>query len=163
MTKVDIIEAKLSHAEMLAPDMRAVDVAEVRATYNVEPLEALRASVKAASFASTCFINDEPICMFGVSPVKVIDGTGKTLENVGAPWMLATNGFYRYVKSFISYNGKYIEKMLELYPILMNYVDERNIAAKRWLKRAGFTIYAPEPWGVLNMPFHRFEKRREGF
>ena len=163
MAKVDIIEATLVHTEMLAPHMRDADVEEVRATYDVEPLEALRVGVKVASFARTCFINDELICMFGVSPLKVKDDGGGALSGVGAPWMLATNGFYRHIKSFVFHSREYIEEMLELYPILMNYVDERNVAARRWLKRAGFTIYDPEPWGVLKLPFHRFEKRREGF
>ena len=49
--------------------------------------------------------------------------------------------------------------MLATYPLLRNYVDERNTMAIRWLEWLGFEILPVEPFGVEGLPFHPFEMR----
>ena len=153
--RVEIVKATYEHAEMMAPFVREADRDELWATCLITPLRALTVSVEASAKAWTGFINDEPICMFGVSPISILGG-------VGAPWMIGTYGIYRHAKTLLSHSKRCLDEMLESYPVLMNYVDARNKAAIRWLRWLGFTIYEPEPWGILKLPFHRFEMRREG-
>ena len=45
------------------------------------------------------------------------------------------------------------------YTWLVNWVDDRNTCAIRWLKWMGFTIHEPEPYGVANLPFRRFDMK----
>ncbi len=46
--------------------------------------------------------------------------------------------------------------MLQIYPELLNYVDERNYIAKSWLHWLGFKLEDTQPIGALNYPFHKF-------
>jgi len=46
--------------------------------------------------------------------------------------------------------------MLAVYPRLVNHVDERNEASKRWLSWLGFELGEPEPHGPFGIPFRPF-------
>jgi hypothetical protein len=100
----------------------------------------------------------DPVCCFGVAPYSV-------LGDKGSPWMLGTDGIKdreasRCVRLLSRY---YIEKMLECFPILENYVDARNTISIKWLKWCGFNFDEAKPFGINKELFYRFWMTKEGF
>ena len=149
-----IVPAHTDHIFWLAENMRQADVDEVAAEGGRGPYAALRDSLNASAAAWTGLVNDEPVCVFGVSPTDILGGTG-------SPWLLGTDKVERYAVTFLRLNKKYVAKMLELFPHLVNYVDVRNETSIRWLRWLGFKLdSAPVPYGMFGMPFFRFEMKR---
>ncbi len=96
------------------------------------------------------FYDDQPAAaLFGVTPVSLLGG-------VGSPWMVGTDEMFRYPGALVALSKRYIQKMAEAYPKLVNYVDERNLRSVRWLKRMGFAVEPAKPYGFYGRPFHRF-------
>lgn len=138
--------------EHLAARMRQADRDEIAACGRPDPVVALRRCVALSDLLWTATTNDEVACMFGVGPLSLLGG-------VGTPWMLGTDLITQHPGAFIRHSRPYIAVMLAAYPHLHNYVDARNTRAIRWLKRAGFTVASPVPYGPNKMPFHPFEMK----
>jgi len=135
--------------------MRQPDRAEVAAAAGMGPFRALSDSLQRSAAAWTGMVNDEPVCMFGVTPVDILGG-------VGSPWLLGTNEVERYAITFLRLNKGYVAKMLELFPHLQNYVDVRNGMSIRWLKWLGFRFDPePVPYGIWGLPFYRFHMQKQ--
>lgn len=137
-------------AERLAPRLRKADINEVAAASLLTPLEALEQGVKHSLVSWTCTIDDEIVCMLGVTPVSILNG-------IGCPWLLGSDLIDKHAGAFIKTSAAYIPRMLEAFPHLFNLVDARNKKSIRWLKRAGFLVHEPIPHGPHNMLFHPFE------
>lgn len=76
------------------------------------------------------------------------------LPGVGFVWMLATNGLSGIIRDFIRQTPLYLTLFHRSYPVLGNYVDERNEVHIRWLKRVGFTVIKRHPhFGFEQRPF----------
>lgn len=93
--------------------------------------------------------NGELVAVYGVSPVSLMSDTG-------ALWLLGTPRMERNAKAVFRDAQRYIAFVRERYPRIVNYVDARNGPSIRWLRRLGFTIDPPAPYGVAGLPFHRF-------
>jgi hypothetical protein len=133
--------------------MRQADRAEVAAEGGRGSYAALRDSLASSVVAWTGLVNHEPVCMFGVSPVDILGG-------VGSPWLLGTDEIKKHAVTFLKLNRLYIPKMLDLFPLLVNYVDVRNAVSIRWLRWLGFAVDDKAvPYGIWGMPFYRFEMR----
>lgn len=117
----------------IAAAMRAADREEVRASHDHTAEQALAASLAASTAAWTGVIDGEPVCMFGVGPVSILGGTG-------APWMLGTARLEQYPRTFLRRCRPCVAAMRAVYPMLANYVDDRNEVSKRWLAWLGFTF-----------------------
>ncbi len=151
--KVEIIEATLDHIDRMYPLVRVADINEVFAVAYKSPLEALLMGLHLSETAWTGLVDDEPICMFGVAPSCL-------LTNTGTPWLLGTDGIEKHAGIFIRHSIKHLNDLFGEWDRLINYVDARNKKAVRWLKWMGFTIYDPQPYGVMNKMFHKFEMIR---
>lgn len=92
----------------------------------------------------------EPVALFGVGALSLLQG-------VGTPWLLGTDRMWRHPRTLVVEGRRYLSTMRSLYPHLVNYVDARNDASIRWLKRLGFTLHDPAPYGAMGLPFHKFE------
>jgi hypothetical protein len=115
---------------------------------------ALEGSFEISARAWTALVNDEPVCMFGVTPLDILGG-------IGSPWLLAAAEFKKHYVTFIRLSKEYLEKELEIFPHLVNFVDARNTLPARWLKWLGFKFdHKPVPYGPFGMPFYRFELKR---
>lgn len=99
--------------------------------------------------------DDEPVCVFGVV------ATSSVLRYKGIPWMLGTDAVPKVKMQVLRRSRKYVEKMLEPFQVLENWVDKRNTASKRWLKWCGFTIEKAEVFGMKGELFHRFWMKKE--
>jgi len=152
MKKIEIVEAKLEHAAYIATHMSRADREEVAAC-GKGPLAALRDGLDTAVAAWTGLVEDEPICMFGVSPMDLLGGTG-------VPWLLGTDKIGGNALVFLRRNKAYVRKMLEIFPHLMNFVDARNHLGILWLVWLGFKIDDSRTVDVGGFAFYRFEMRR---
>ena len=152
MADVLIRELQDGDCEYLAAHLRQADRDEIDACGVEDPLAALCfcAATSTQSWVGT--VNGRVACVFGVGAISILGG-------IGSPWMLGTDDITRHPGAFIKHSLPYIRAMLAAYPRLENHVDARNTKAVRWLKRAGFTLHEPVPYGPKGMLFHPFEMR----
>lgn len=149
-----IVPAHSDHAVHIANNMREADRQECMAMAGKGPLTALYDSLRVSVAAWTGFVDLEPICMFGVSPRSI-------LGDVGSPWLLGTDKIAENALSFLRRNKAYVQRMLDIFPVLENFVDARNHLSIIWLVWLGFTIERPAVvCGVERRPFFRFEMRK---
>jgi hypothetical protein len=149
-----VVPAHIDHLFWLANNMAQADRDEVAAAAGMGPYRALKDSLSRSVAAWTGMIGYEPICMFGVTSLDILGG-------VGSPWLLGTDRIRECPMTFLRLNKKYVLRMLDLFPHLVNHVDARHEVAIRWLKWLGFKFDPqPVPYGMWNMPFFRFEMRR---
>ncbi len=151
-TRYEVVPATIGHARELAENMRWPDCEEVWAAAHLYPLQATLLSLEASRDATTGLADGRVVCMFGVGPAAIISTTG-------IPWLLTTDGVERHARAFLKRNKAVVAAMRAKYPLLRNYVDERNTVAIKWLKWLGFEILPAEPFGVEGLPFHPFEMR----
>lgn len=135
--------------------MRADDIAEVAASSGRSPQEALAFSLRKSSIARTAVINGRPELMFGVGDINV-------LTRIGAPWLLGTDAVTEHYVAFLRGSVDWRDQLLGRYDLLINAVDDRNSASKRWLRWLGFKLGEPLPIGRDGTLFRVFELRRAG-
>lgn len=131
----------------VADRMRVADVMEVAAASGHTPLQALLAAVSTSTFSFTAVIDGNPEGIFGVV----------SRGGLGAEvWMLGTDDLVKDPALFLSETSRILDGWAEEFAVLHNFVDDENHVAKAWLERAGFTLSAPRPYGVGQLPFRYF-------
>lgn len=95
-------------------------------------------------------VEGQPVCAGGVEPLTLLG------QKTGVPWMITTDQVALRVRDFLRGSVDRLARAKGEYDCLVNYVDARNVAAVRWLQWLGFTMHAPEPFGLDGLPFHRF-------
>lgn len=152
MNQGQFVSPTLEHIQYIAENMREADRQEVFAMRGEDAdLHYVLANAVKRSTWCVCGLaaDGTPVSLVGVAPVSLIGG-------VGAPWLLGTDRVREFSGALIRYGRDYIQSMTSQYPQLINYVDARNTASIRWLKRLGFTIHDAEPIGHQGLPFHKF-------
>lgn len=135
----------------LAACLRDSDRAELAAVGFDDPLPAIHGSVQVSTLCWTAMTEGgHVICIFGVSPYE-----GQT----GSPWMLGTPLLDRHARVLVRVTRSYIDRMIQVYPHLLNFVHADNHTSVRWLRRLGFTLAEPQPYGTRGELFHQFEMR----
>lgn len=148
---IDIRPAEISDVAAIAPSVRQPDIDELWASVRMAPYEALMASFRVSrDTAFTATSDGEPMCMFGVKAPSM-------LGSVAMPWMIASDRLEFNSRTFLRKSRQVLKIVSEQFPHMQNYVDARNVVAVRWLQWVGFLVYYPEPYGIDNLPFHRFE------
>lgn len=130
--------------------MRPADRDEVFAASGKTPVKALTYSMRKSSHAWTAIIDGRPEVMFGVGDINVLAG-------VGAPWLLGTDAVEAHYIAFLRRSVDFRDQLLRRYPVMRNFVDDRNKASKRWLKWLGASF--SDPVEVGGHPFRLFEMR----
>lgn len=148
--KAEIVAATAEHAEAIALDAREADIAELWAQAKATPLEAMEYGLQFG--ARTGLLDGVPACMFGVSPHPSIPGAG-------VPWLVSSDRMRGMAaqKRLLGASRPKFEEMQARYALLFNVVDDRNVAAKRWLQWLGFTLGEPFLHGPYRMPFRIFQ------
>ena len=154
MVNAQIVPATAEHIEAMLPHVRQADVDEFLATNGWSPRRVLETGLRTSTFACAGLINGEVVTIFGVAPASMIGGNG-------IPWLVSTHLVEKYQKTFLRGSRHALQAMLDVYPRLENYVDERNYTAKAWLHWLGFHLEAPAPYGALGLNFHRFHMERK--
>lgn len=148
-----VIPAHADHIYWLANNMSPADRDECAAG-GLGPYRALSGSLDRSVAAWTGMVRDEPVCMFGVSPLDILGG-------VGCPWILTTPEVQRFAVTFLKLNREYLHRMLEIFPKLINFVDARHRRGIAWLKWLGFKFdETPVPYGPFGMMFYRFHMEK---
>lgn len=157
MTKHSIVPATLDHARDMAPRMVPADAREAYAVGHFTPHEALRWSFMASAAPITWLCAGEPAAMFGICQV-----TALTMDAPGAIWLMGTDLVKRHPVFFFKGCQRFVELSLEHYHRLENYVDARHHRAIKLMTKLGFTVEPPTPFGMDQLPFHRFwiERRK---
>lgn len=157
MAEARLLPATREHARELAPRMRAADAAEVLASGGYTPIEALVGALDLSERAWTLELGGEVAALFGVVPLR---GTVLGPVQAGVIWALTGTTVERHRKSFARVSRDVLPALLEEYPALVNYVDDRYAAALRWAAWLGFDVGPPEPFGLHGLPFRRIVIRR---
>ena len=105
-----------------------------------------------------CGDDGRPEVIFGVEPLEGVEG-------VGIVWLMATEEIARDYKKqiqFLRKSREVIEDLQDKYPILGNYVDERNELHLKWCKWLGFSVLKRvEKWGWRGKPFIQIIRTRK--
>lgn len=151
MNDYRIREARPCDAIRLAPRLRMRDVEEIRAASGDDPMTALLRCASESPIAWTAEDHEGPFVMFGVAPY---------MDDVGSPWLLGADRLVtQYLRAFLRESKHYIKVMHTHYPMLVNYVDARQLDSLKYLRRAGFSIDKFLPtFGHERRPFYRFSK-----
>lgn len=152
MVEYAMVPATDKHLLELAVTMRQADIDEVWATGHFTPLAALQLGKLTSREVTAGIADGMVLCIFGVAQLAV-------LSDKGIPWMLTSSELPRHARAVLRANRGWIDRARKQYPFLVNYVDVRNTIAMRWLGWLGFKLFDPEPFGVDQLPFRRFEMR----
>lgn len=150
--RLDIVPATQAHADHIGANPRPADEAEVRASCGLSVGWALRYGLRKSAKAWAVLMDDEPVCMFGVTLTSAITGSGSV-------WCLGSKAMGRrdVQRVFIEHSKGVLQAVQERFPgTLFNCVDVRNYAAIRWLKWMGFTLLPPQPLGKNGELFQVF-------
>lgn len=149
--KVEIVPCLLEHVNELAETIRDADRAECE-SYGFSAKEGLWQSYENGLGNTCALINGKVAAIWGCC--------GTYLGEVGQPWLLTSNEVYKVSPlKFAKVYQKEVRKMLELFPLLENYVAVEYDEAVRLLSIVGFTIGEPEKYG-LGM-FRKFSKAKK--
>ena len=151
-----IVPATKEHARAIAAHPRAADLAELWASSRSTPLDAMMRGMERTAEPWTAIYKGRPACMFGASPFSIMGG-------MGAAWMIGSSVLNQCgaQKDLLRLSEPVVEYMQDQFPnLLYNFVDQRNIAAIRWLRWLGFQFSDPIPYGVDGLPFLPFYRRR---
>lgn len=146
---VNYVKPTVELVEEIAKNMRQADIDEVWASDNFTPLEALMSSWEHSKYTTVITVNDEACVMMGLVMRDILSGHG-------VPWVLGTDNALKYKRGFFTEAPAIMDQMLNICPLLHNYVHCKNKISIRWLKRIGFTMCEPEPYGVEQELFHKF-------
>lgn len=144
MATVEIRPAVLSELTLMVPRQRDID--ELWSSCRYTPYKAIEFGITHGK-AWVGYIGTDLLGVFGVVPHG----------EIGAIWAVFTDSIERHPISFLRSCLGPLKTMKSEYSVLINYVDERNTKVIQWLRWLGFTIYPAEPYGVDQLPFHRFE------
>nr|WP_052232046.1 hypothetical protein [Methylobacterium sp. ZNC0032] len=142
--------------------MRRADVEEITAAADVTPEEALTMGLLHSLEPLTAVApNGDPVCMFGV---------GKTYDPlVGSVWLLGTDAVKENRLSFLRLSKSLTTRFHQDFPVLTNFVDERNTVHIEWLRWLGYRFIFRHPlYGAGRVPFIEFARlqhvppRRDG-
>lgn len=143
-----------AHVFSVAANLRPGDRAELAALGYEDPEPIMQQSLRISSEAFAVLEDGGPIAVFGVSPLGL-------LGEVGVPWMLATPAVARHRRAYARLGPAYTERMLSLFPRLLNVVHARNTVSVAWLRRLGFSFGPEFRHGPRGEPFYLFEKKRD--
>ena len=152
MADVQIHPSAAGDATELFDHLRAADLAECQAYGRADIAAGIAASVNRSVLCWSARIDGELAAILGCAPINILTG-------IGSPWMLGTPLLDRHQRVLVRETPKYIGRMLGAFPHLVNFVHAKNTTSVRWLRRLGFSLSAPAPFGLLGEPFHRFELR----
>lgn len=148
MPDIQIIEATLEHVQELGRSMNSEDREEAEAM-GLKAHRALWRSWKDSSFRKAALVDGQVVAIWGV--------VGSFMGLRGRLWMV-TGKKAREVSPIYSallYRAE-VRKMLEIFPLLENYVDNDYERAVKMLEFGGFKF--DDPIAVGEKLFRRFHK-----
>tara|TARA_Y100001934_G_scaffold78009_1_gene96911 strand:+ start:33 stop:485 length:453 start_codon:yes stop_codon:yes gene_type:complete len=141
-------KANIADLNHVCKHMRDMDRLEAVYQTGNEPEDALRLSYLAGQqVLAIAGDNDQPMGLCGV----ISDG---------CIWMICTDELFsnkKYRIQLIRKGRKWVDKLLQSYKVLYNFVYAENHTAIKWLKALGFTfVNYYEKYGDQEKPFYEF-------
>ena len=141
-------KSKLEDFKFVVENMREMDRIESYYQTDMNPEDALSITFLGSQINMTIASDDdEPIGLCGVF-------------KDGCIWCIATDELFnnkKYRIQLIRQGREWVDKLLESYKILYNYVYAENTSAIKWLKALGFTfVKLHESYGYQKKPFYEF-------
>lgn len=150
--EVTVFPSTPAHVRELGEKLRDKDRQEIE-IYGFPTNKALWRSFKGSFMRYTAFVDGEIAAMWGVG--------GAPMGGTGQPWLMTTDAVYKISPlRFARMYQREVLRMINIFPVLMNYVDAEYAAAVRLLDIVGFTLGEPEPLGTHGAMFRKFEMRR---
>ena len=153
MTEYRIVPATLEHVEMILPKLREADRIELTRASPLSVRRQLELSVRCSWDAIAGFADDEILVLAGVASQNRLSG-------VGCPWMVATDELPKHAAKFLREDRKLIDRWLEIFDRLENWVDNDNVVSQKWLKRLKFELEDPVAYGDKGFLFRRFHREK---
>ena len=149
--RYEIRNATKDDLMFIAGRLRDSDRAECDALGHVGVNAAYRAMLRATE-ARVGVADGVPFVAFGL-------GVPLVFAHYANPWLLGTGEIVKHRLTFLRESRGIVADWLQRYPVLENYVDQRNSLSIAWLKWLGFKLYDAIPYGPQGLPFCRFELR----
>jgi hypothetical protein len=146
-----VYRASVKDAVALAPDLRAEDVAEIKAAVGSSPLAALTRGVAESTLCYAVSDDDGVFALFGVAPTEV--------PRVGAVWMLASPRLETHARPLLREARHWLRIMHEKYPVLWNVVDSRNETHVRFVRWLGCELIGRQT--LSGVDFYEFVHTKE--
>lgn len=83
-------------------------------------------------------------------------GSHPQYPQIGIPWMLGTARVNNHPRQVLIDGRERVRDWRVRYSFMYNFVYEKNLKTKSWLRRIGFRLEEPEPFGVKGEPFRKF-------
>lgn len=147
---IEVVDATPEHIRLLAADMKEED-AETTILLGSTPYKALWKAYRTSLFKKAAFINGKIAAMWGVA--------GTYLGEKGYPWLLMSHAADEYPFRVAFCYRQELKKMLELFPVLEDWVHVGNTKSLRMLELMGFKMSSPQPLGKDGAMLVRAEKR----
>lgn len=132
---VKIVAATSEHAAFLQHRLRDSDVRECL-IHGSTPWRALHAPLRnPENLTWTGLYKDEPVCMFGVSPIVMHEEIAG-----GNIWMLGTHTIEEIPMTFLKMAKNIVEYIMTIYDYVENVVPIDHIETLKWLDWLGFSF-----------------------
>lgn len=152
--RITIRESTAGDARYVGERLRESDRLEAEAL-GLRGVDAVMQSFYGSDECYTGLFDGEPMMLFGAS--------GSLFRDEAAIWALGTEVCDRVPMAMVRGGRGIVRDFLTRYPVLTNWCDARYEKSLRWLKMIGFTIGAPEPYGVHGEKFCRLlAAKRQG-
>jgi hypothetical protein len=148
VASVQIVDVIPAHTAELKTNLRYEDALELE-RLGITPSRALWRGYKDSVYSKACLVDNRVAAIWGVG--------GNPLSQEGVVWLLTSPEVYKVSSNkFAAIYRSQVKKMLQLFPILYNYVDAEYDTSIRLLRMCGFTVEKPEIFGYNNNLFCKF-------
>ena len=145
--EIEIRPANIDDALDLAPRLRRDDKWEVMCSSGLNSVDALTQSIQFSEMCWTALLDGRPEIIWGVCKFP-------PNPKMGIVWLLSSEEMYKIPGRFVKESIRYVNKMLNVFPTLFNYVYANNMPSRKWLESMGFEAKERiEEYGVGKQPF----------
>lgn len=129
---IEFVQAQVHHAGPVLMNMRAQERKTV-AKLRIDPLMLLQSTIEKGAPSFTCFIDDQPVAMFGLDSTSII-GANQWL------WMITTAEVEKHQLPLLRWSKRFVQWAHKCYGPVGGMVDRENDISLKWLKWIGFTV-----------------------
>ena len=151
--EIRLVKPEQKYLDEIIDNLREEDRREAWNAWRLSPTEVIEMSAKSAGEAWVILHNEKTVGIFGVSPKSFLTDTGII-------WFLGTTEIEKIWLTFGKETSAIVQRFLKKYQRLENWAAFENKKTLRWLKRNGFQIEAPKPYGVYDEKFCYFWQTR---
>lgn len=145
---IKIVPARFEHIRELLIELDKLDKDDAY-RFGADKEEVLLKAYNRSLYKMSAIVNGKVIAVWAVM--------GVYLGEIGRPWSVMSPETEKYPFKVKSFYGYELDKMLQLFPVLVDMVDVRHTKVLRMLKMMGFTFEAPKSF--MNGTFIKAERR----